>query len=486
VKVCPGWSLLTAVLLCAVAVAVEGQSVYAVDREQVNVRQDATTQSARVAVLRQGEQVVEMRRVGQWMQVRMPDGALGWIHSQLLRPRLLVEGEGLRLRSGPAATSTSVTMLFRGQEVTRLSQSGGWTRVELQNGRKGWLSSQYVRAKTEVDLRQERPGQAGATVEVVRSSPSPPETTAEPSEPASATLQRDPYAEGLQHEAGGDYALALDSFLEVLAADPDQVNALVHAAQGHRKLGEYDQALEKLYRALQLTGGRKDVYLTLGEIHRLQAAPDSAAKYQALFRGDPIPETTDGPADAGAALDMFADTRSDAVPSSPLPKGTELDDLPKPKIVDEETGGLSFDTPWLPVGLAGIGLLALAGVGWWVVNTSTHRTKKGAAVVSDPRFEKVWSEESRQARHGKATTEEEAELDHQIDDRWGELKESAAAFAPPPVTGEGVDGILDQVEGLRRTLEGQDERVRIYADIVRLQNMKIDAMTEEISRLRKA
>jgi hypothetical protein len=54
------------------------------------------------------------------------------------------------------------------------------------------------------------------------------------------------------------------------------------------------------------------------------------------------------------------------------------------------------------------------------------------------------------------------------------------------MTGEGVDGILDQVEGLRRTLEGQDERVRIYADIVRLQNMKIEAMTEEISRLRKA
>jgi len=81
-----------------------------------------------------------------------------------------------------------------------------------------------------------------------------------------------------------------------------------------------------------------------------------------LFRGDPVPQTPDAP--AAAAQDMFADTKSDAVLSSPLPKGTELDHLPKPKIVDEETGGLSFDTPWLPVGLAGIGLLALAGVGW--------------------------------------------------------------------------------------------------------------------------
>ncbi|MDP7447836.1 MAG: hypothetical protein QF689_04540, partial [Candidatus Latescibacteria bacterium] len=83
------------------------------------------------------------------------------------------------------------------------------------------------------------------------------------------------------------------------------------------------------------------------------------------------------------------------------------------------------------------------------------------------------------------SAEEEAELNRQIDARWSELKESDATFAPPPSSGEGVDGILDQVDGLRRTLEGQDERAKIYADIVRLQNMKIDAMTEEISRLRK-
>ena len=478
VKVCFGSLLLSALLSAA---AVEGQSVYAVDREQVNVREDATTQSPRVGVLRQGEQVVEVRRVGQWMQVRMPDGAPGWIHSQLLTPRLLVVGEGLRLRSGPALTSTSVTMLFRGQEVAGLSQRGGWTRVELRDGRKGWLSSQYVRAKTAADLRDEQPSAVAVAPD---SSPSPPEPTAESVTPELATLQRDPYAEGLQHEAGGDHALALNSFLEVLAADSSHVNALVHAAQGHRKLREYDEALQKLYQALQLTGGRKDVYLTLGEIHRLQAAPDSAAKYQALFRGDLVPETSDAPADS--ADDLLADTRSDAVVESPLPRGTELDDLPRPKVVAEEDGGLTFDTPWLPVGLAGIGLLALAAVGWWVVNTSKHRTPKGTAVVSDSRFEKVWDEESRQARHGKATTEEEAELDYQIDGRWAELKESAAAFAPPPMTGEGVDGILDQVEGLRRTLEGQDERVGIYADIVRLQNMKIEAMTEEISRLRKA
>ncbi|HJP33746.1 MAG TPA: SH3 domain-containing protein [Candidatus Latescibacteria bacterium] len=477
----PGSALFLLAVLLLPGAPVDGQAVYAVDREQVNVRQDATTQSARISILRQDEQVVELRRAGQWMQVRMPDGTPGWIHSQLLRARLLVEGEGLRLRAGPSATSTSVTMLFRGQETAQLSQRGGWTQVKLRDGRTGWLSSRFVRAKTEADLRDERPGQAEPRTPTARTEspsvdPNPPAREVVTAE--AATLQRDPYAQGLQHEAGGDHALALDSFVEVLEADPDHVNALVHAAQAHRKMGEYDEALVRLYRALRITGGRKDVYLTLGEIHRLRASPDSAAKYQALFRGDPIPEA------GGTTVGASPDSLLEEVPSSPLPKGTVLDELPEPRAADEE-GGLLFDTPWLPVGLAGIGLLALAGVAWWVLSTSTHRTKQGAAVVGDPRFEKVWKEESQQARHGKATTEEEAELNRQIDARWSELKESDATFAPPPSSGEGVDGILDQVDGLRRTLEGQDERAKIYADIVRLQNMKIDAMTEEISRLRK-
>ena len=465
-------------LFLLVSAAAEGQSVYTVDRQQVNVRQDATTQSTRVGILRQGEQVSELRRVGLWMEVLMPDGAPGWIHAQLLRSRLIVDGEGLRLRDKPAASGTSVTMLFRGQEVSELSQRGNWTQVELQDGRTGWLSKQYVRAKTTDDLRQERPAKPvpPVAVEIVASE----RLTA-------VAVQRDPYAEGLQHEASGDHALALDSFTEVLTAEPDHVNALVHAAQAHRKMGEYNPALGKLYHGLRLTGGRKDVYLTLGEIYRVQSAPDSAAKYQALFRGDPIPQP--GSVSVDPAQEPKAvggrDEELGITDLSPLPKGNVLDDLPK-KAPVEDDGGLSFDTPWLPVGLAGVGLLALAAVGWWVVSTSSHRTRKGAAVVSDPRFEKVWSEESKQARHGKATTAEEAELDRQIDTHWKELKESATAFAPAPMTGEGVDGILDQVEGLRQTLEGQDERARIYADIVRLQNMKIEAMAEEVMRLRKA
>ena len=88
-----------------------------------------------------------------------------------------------------------------------------------------------------------------------------------------------------------------------------------------------------------------------------------------------------------------------------------------------------------------------------------------------------------EAGQGRATTEEEESLDRQIDEKWGELRQGAGSFADGGEEAE-VDGILDKVDGLRQTLDGQDDRNRLYADIVKLQNMKIEAMTEEIRRLR--
>ena len=90
---------------------------------------------------------------------------------------------------------------------------------------------------------------------------------------------------------------------------------------------------------------------------------------------------------------------------------------------------------------------------------------------------------------GRVTAAEDKELDRQIEDKWRELRESADLFAAPasPPAGEGEEAnlnrLLDQVESLRRGLDLQDERARLYADIVRLQNMKIEAMREEL-RLR--
>lgn len=471
---------------------VQAQPVYAVDREQANVRQNATPQAPLLGILRQGEQVVEVRRHERWLEVRLPDGRTGWIHAALLQPRLVVEGQGVRIRSQPTTQGRSVTMLFRGQEVGRLQERGAWTQVRLEDGRTGWLSSRYVRAKTEQDLRQERPAVAAdealavpepeAVVEAEPGGAAVPPGAAD----AAAILQRNPYADGLRQEADGRHLEALQSFTEVLESDPTHLNALVHAAQAHRNLGQYEQALAKLYRALDLTGGRKDVYLTLGEVYRLSSEPDSAAKYQALFRGEGA--TADGPAEGRP--DEVAAGGAPAATAGPAPAASDADaealeaearDAEAPDAGLDDAG--LFRAPWVLVGLGGIALLALAAIAWWIASGSSS----SARVPADGgRFGKVWHQEEKEARQGRATPEEEAELDRQIEGKWRELRASAEAFTGVAGGGEadGVDRVLDQMEGLRQILESQEERARLYADIVRLQNMKIDAMTDEIRRLR--
>ncbi|MBT4101508.1 MAG: SH3 domain-containing protein [Gemmatimonadetes bacterium] len=463
-------------LLVSVA-SVSAQQIYVVDRDQVNIRSDATTQSRQVAALRRGVEVEQVDRHAGWLRIQLSDGTQGWIHGQLVLPRFLISGQGVRLREGPSTARTSVTMLFRGQQVDRVgAEQDGWSQIRIADGRTGWLATRFLKPKTTADSAVPAQAEPDVDAEPLLETPLP---EPDPMEETTALVQRNPYAEGLQREAGGDHLGALQAFEEVLTGDAENVNALFHAAKAHRQLGEHDAALTKLYTALRVSGGRRDIYLTLGEVYRLQARPDSAAKYQALFRGEtwppPLPRTQ-------GAIGEVTQAPSQVVGG---------DDA---AMEEEEAAGNPLDGPWVLIGLAGVGLLALAGVTWWVVNTSQKRPQTPASKSSPPKpgppekaaggkFSQVWEEQVDEAGQGRATTEEEESLDRQIDEKWSELRQGAGSFADGGEETE-VDGILDQVDGLRQTLDGQDDRNRLYADIVRLQNMKIEAMTEEIRRLR--
>jgi hypothetical protein len=46
-------------------------------------------------------------------------------------------------------------------------------------------------------------------------------------------------------------------------------------------------------------------------------------------------------------------------------------------------------------------------------------------------------------------------------------------------------GLLGQLDAFRRALEAQDERAKDYAELVRLQNAKIETMERELQLLKK-
>jgi hypothetical protein len=88
---------------------------------------------------------------------------------------------------------------------------------------------------------------------------------------------------------------------------------------------------------------------------------------------------------------------------------------------------------------------------------------------------------------------EEEELDRQIDEKWAALQQGASSFVKPETwkgTQENLEenhleDLLGFLEDLRAGLEQQDQRSALYADIVRLQNMKIEALNDEVRLLRR-
>ena len=400
-------------------------------------------------------------------------------------------------------------MVYKGQELGKLGHRGSWLNVQLADGRSGWIHSKFVRRKTIEDVRAVMPSVS------VPDSPSPPAKVAEFPEPdpefgvgeVPFALRKNPYSEGLQLEAAGDYAAALKQFEEVLTEDPRNVSALYHAAQAHIQLGQLDEASALLYGALRHSGGRKDLYLTMSEVYRRRAMPDSAAKYEQLFSGE---QSRDRPAASSESPEPLGESSQEsAALSETSGEGSRIageldvveglsdigDAVPAEAVghsSDEDTG--SDRLHLFAIGSAALVVILVAAI--WVGirlgrgGESDGAKKKGPAKRRENAgFSKALNEESLAASEGRVTSEEEAELDRQIDAKWLELRQSSELFAPVEEGQAGEEGqlnsILDHVEALREALDLQDERATMYADVVRLQNMKIESMNEEIRLLRK-
>ena len=419
-------SLIAVALLAAPLAA---GPVLKIDRTQVNIRADATVQSARVAVLQQGVEVEALGRKDEWFRIRLPQGGEGWIHSRLVQEIVVVNDEAVRLREAGSTNAPMITIVNKGDELVKIGERGDWYEVALIGGDRGWIWKELVQPKAFVALVEEP---------VVESAAAP-------------AVRSNPYADGLVRAAAGEYEEALALFDEVLAENPTHADALLRAAKAHEQLGHLDQALDRLYQAVGVSEGRIDIYVTLAEVYRQAGVPDSAAKYLALFRGEKWekPEVTAPP--------------------------------------ESEPGGEMLAEDWSIYALGCLaGVVVLGGV------VIARRIRRGNGAAKEPAAKPAKGKFARQMRQTIAAPAgggEEAELERQIQDKRVDLQQSSAAFLGPKAVGEGeeahMEQVLGQVAALRNALEAQDERALIYADIVRLQTAKIELMERELAMLQR-
>ena len=461
--------LLAEVLLLAQA-AVAGPALR-MNRARVNIRVDATVQSDLIAVLRTGREVEQIDTKDEWFRIRLPGGAEGWVHSDLVQKVLVVTANGVRIRAAGSTAAPVVGAARTGDELGEIDRQGNWVQVSLPNGERGWIWTRLVRPKViEITpLPEEVPEAAeeetdSLPIPIAQEEEETPDDPTQSEAPVVEVAEEEvaesepegmlssPFVEGLQRELDGDFQGALERFEAMLAQEPTHLKALSHAAEAHKRLGEYDLAQRKLLRALELGKRPREVFADLAEVYRLAGAADSAGKYLALSRGE---EWSPGQLESGPA--------------------------------ESETQGRSLtDLLWIYAAVVGGSsalLIALVVL--------LRRQKSG----QEPREKKdKFAQTMRQTEDPLEVGEgEEQELDRQIEAKRAELRESSAAFLDAGPGGMAADGLEDQhlekflgqLEALRQALEMQDERAQIYADIVRLQNMKIEAMSQQLQMLRR-
>lgn len=132
-------------LLFAGAVALAGDDAKTVFVKVSNarVRSAPTVRSEVVGVVAFGTRMEAIEHVDDWYRVRLADGTRGFIYDELVSSkdvgRLWVEDGVADVHRSPSAYAPVVATLEVGAEVRPVGKRDDWYRVEIEDGRAGWI-----------------------------------------------------------------------------------------------------------------------------------------------------------------------------------------------------------------------------------------------------------------------------------------------------------------------------------------------------------
>lgn len=99
-----------------------------------------------------GEALALLRRSGDWYQVQLGDGYVGWAQAKDLAPRpagsdlVRVRRISVKARSGPSPLAPVVTDLYLGSVLPRVRRVGEWDELALPGGGTAWVEGAAMSA----------------------------------------------------------------------------------------------------------------------------------------------------------------------------------------------------------------------------------------------------------------------------------------------------------------------------------------------------
>ena len=136
------FALLAAWSLLIFSQVASAQSMVSVDRNTVNLRSSASTNSTILFELGKGYPLQVISRKGSWLKVRDFENDKGWIHRPLVgnTPHLVVKVDSANVRGLPNTNSRILGKVEYGELLRTLDRRSQWVRVQQESGAQGWVS----------------------------------------------------------------------------------------------------------------------------------------------------------------------------------------------------------------------------------------------------------------------------------------------------------------------------------------------------------
>lgn len=117
---------------------------------KLNIRSQASANSAVVATLSKGSYVTLMVKSGAWWKVEYNKGQYGYCHSDYISAAsgvpatIKIQSGSLNVRSGPGISYSKAGSLAKGETVIALSTVNGWSHILYHGTKTGYVSAQYL------------------------------------------------------------------------------------------------------------------------------------------------------------------------------------------------------------------------------------------------------------------------------------------------------------------------------------------------------
>lgn len=124
-------------------------SVGKVTASKLNVRTGPSTSNPVMHALWNGNQVSVINESGNWYQIKLSDGRTGWVSKDYVNTQATnktgsVTASRLNVRTGPSTSYSVMHILWNGNKVTVVDESGDWYKIRLSDGRTGWVNKPYL------------------------------------------------------------------------------------------------------------------------------------------------------------------------------------------------------------------------------------------------------------------------------------------------------------------------------------------------------